>query len=253
MRLLTWNVNGIRAVMKKGFTDIMVMLDPDFVCIQETKAQKDQIVMDEGLYPYIYTCSAQKKGYSGTMIMTRYQPLSVAYGIGDPVHDTEGRVITLEYADCYVITVYTPNAGEGLKRLEYRQAWDAAFARYIGSLKKPVLLCGDFNVARGPMDIFDEKDGQNTAGYTPQEKEGFETRLLPLVQDAWRQLYPNTTGKYTWWSYYSRGREKNRGWRIDYWLVSPAWMDRVRDVEILDDIYGSDHCPVLLDIDWNIE
>lgn len=230
----------------------MAVLDPDFLCIQETKAQPDQIELDEAFYPYIYINSAKRKGYSGTMILSKYEPLSVQYGIGEPEHDLEGRVITLEYPAFYVITVYTPNAGEGLKRLEYREKWDIAFASFVKSLKKPVLLCGDFNVARGPLDIWDEKDGENSGGYTLQERAGFENGLMPLVRDAYRELYPEKNDQFTWWSYYSRGRERNRGWRIDYWLVSDCLMEKVEDVKIYDDIYGSDHCPVELEIDLEV-
>lgn len=250
MRLLTWNVNGIRAVMKKGFIDIMASLDPDFVCIQETKAQPDQIEIDEDLYPYIYINSAKKKGYSGTMILTRFEPENVFYGIGQEEHDQEGRVITLEYSNFYVVTVYTPNSGEGLKRLEYRQSWDKAFGKYIAGLneKKPVMLCGDLNVAHTSKDIWEGYKDTLASGNTPQEKEGLNKYLLPILTDAYRKLYPDKTDQYTWWSYYSRDRDKNRGWRIDYWLVSPSIIDKVEDVIIYDDIYGSDHCPVELDI-----
>lgn len=250
MRLITWNVNGIRAVMKKGFEQILDYLDADIVCLQETKAQPDQIELDEGLYPYQYINSARRKGYSGTLIASRIEPINVTYGIGIEEHDQEGRVITAEFEMFYLITVYTPNSGEGLKRLEYRQKWDEDFAKYVAGLesKKPVVLCGDLNVARGPLDIWDESDGINSAGYTKEEREGFETKLHPILEDAYRALYPDKTG-YTWWSYYSRGREKNRGWRIDYWLVSPVLMPKVRSVDILDDVFGSDHCPVELDID----
>ena len=252
MKLLTWNVNGIRAIQKKGFEQILDYIDADAVCLQETKAQPDQIELSEDLYPYQYVNSAQRKGYSGTMIAVRTQPKNVFYGIGQEEYDTEGRVITLEYEEFYLVTVYTPNSGDGLKRLEFRAAWDKAFAGYIASLNKPVLLCGDLNVARGPLDIWDEKDGLNTAGYTDTEKEGFEKELHPLLEDAFRALYPQKR-QYSWWSYYSRGRERNQGWRIDYWMVSPSVMDKVEDVEILDDVYGSDHCPVLLEIQMEME
>jgi exodeoxyribonuclease-3 len=251
LRLVTWNVNGIRAVLKKGFLEMMAMLDPDILCIQETKAQPDQIEIDEDFYPYMYINSAQKKGYSGTMIFSRYKPLSVRYGIGQQEHDNEGRVITLEFENFYVLTVYTPNAGENLKRLDYRALWDEAFTAYMTSLDKPVLACGDFNVARGELDIWDVKDGIGSGGFTDTEKAGFENLLSKGFVDAYRYLYPAKNDQFTWWSYYSRGRDANKGWRIDYWLVSQSIQDKIEDVQILDDIYGSDHCPVELDIDLN--
>lgn len=251
LRLVTWNVNGIRSVMKKGFEEIAASLDPDFFCLQEIKAMPDQVEIDDYLYPYRYINSAKRKGYSGTMIMTRYEAKSVSYGLGDFLEDDEGRVITLEYDNYYVVTVYTPNSKDQLARLDYRMKWDEAFGKYIASLneKKPVLLCGDFNVARGPKDIWDEADGIGSAGYSDEERNGFENNLLTFMSDAWRYLYPDTTDKYTWWSYVKRGRDKNRGWRIDYWLVSKQVEDKIKDVVIYDDIYGSDHCPVELDID----
>ncbi len=250
MRLITWNVNGIRAVMKKGLEQMLDYLDADIVCFQETKAQPDQIELSEDLYPYQYANSAVRKGYSGTLIASRIEPLSVVFGIGVEEHDTEGRVITAEFPEFYLVDVYVPNAGEGLRRLDYRVSWDQAFGAYVASLneKKPVLLCGDFNVARTPQDIWDQGEGEEgTAGYTPQEREGFEKNLLSFLSDSFRVLHPQSD-QYTWWSYYSRGRERNQGWRIDYWLVSPRFMNHVRDVRILDDVYGSDHCPVELEI-----
>lgn len=247
MKLLTWNVNGIRAIKKKGFEEIISILDPDFVCLQETKAQPEQIDLDD-LYPYEYIHSAKKKGYSGTMIMTYEKPVSVHYGINQEEHDQEGRVITLEYNDFYLIDVYVPNAGENLRRLEYRQEWDKAFGNYISSLDKPVLVCGDFNVANQEMDVYNEKLEKDKGGMTKEERFGFNTYLLNQLVDVYRLKNPEER-KYTWWSYYERGREKGEGWRIDYWLISPSLVDKVNSIEILDDIYGSDHCPVLLDID----
>lgn len=249
-RLLTWNVNGIRAVMKKGFEQILDFLDADVICLQETKAQPDQIELSEDLYPYQYINSAKRKGYSGTLIASRTEPLSVQYGIGQEEHDQEGRVLSAEFEDFFLVDVYTPNSGEGLKRLDYRAQWDQVFADFIESLqkKKPVLICGDFNVARSALDIWDEADGVNAAGYTQTEKDGFESRLMPIVKDVFRELYPEKR-QYSWWSYYSRGREQNRGWRIDYWLASPSLMPHIQDIEILDTVYGSDHCPVMLETD----
>ena len=250
MRLVTWNVNGIRAIMKKGFEDIMATLDPDIVCLQETKAQADQIEVDESLYPYQYINSAKRKGYSGTMIMGLDEPINVMYGIQDPVHDTEGRVITAEYDKFYLVDVYVPNSGEGLKRLDYRMEWDQAFSAYLKKLseKKPLLVCGDFNIARTAQDVYDEAAVSGFSGYTPEERSSFEAHFTPFLVDAYRALHPDKNG-YSWWNYYSRGRERGQGMRIDYWLVSPELMDKVRSVTILDDIYGSDHCPVELDID----
>lgn len=250
MKLITWNVNGIRAVMKKGLEQMLDFLDADIVCFQETKAQPDQIELDEDLYPFQYANSAVKKGYSGTLIASRVEPLNVTYGLGIEEHDQEGRVITAEFDDFYLVNVYTPNSGEGLKRLGYREEWDKVFSSHIDALneKKPVLLCGDFNVARNPEDIWDGGVLETgTAGFTDEERQGFENGLMKNMTDSWRVLHPEDR-QYTWWSYYSRGRERNQGWRIDYWLVSPRFMDRVEDVRILDDVFGSDHCPVELDI-----
>lgn len=182
------------------------------------------------------------------MIASRYEPLSVRNGIGIEEHDQEGRVITAEFPDFYLVTVYTPNSGSGLKRLEYRQRWDAAFAEHLKSLDKPFLVCGDLNIARGPLDIWDEKDGVDAAGYTPEEREDFESLLMPLCVDVFRETYPDKQA-YTWWSYQSRGRQRNAGWRIDYWLASPVLLEKVKDIAVLDDVFGSDHCPVELDID----
>lgn len=250
-RLLTWNINGYRAILNKGLEQILDVLDADIVCFQETKAQPEQIELDEELYPYQYKYSANKKGYSGTMIASRIEPLSVHYGLGVDEMDTEGRVIRLEFEHCNVITVYTPNTQGNLKRKDFRQQWDQAFYEYLSSLEKPFMLCGDLNVARTALDIWDEKDGLNQAGYTEFEKEGLN-RHLSLSKDVFRELYPQKR-QYTWWSYYSRGRERNEGWRIDYWLVSNSLFDEVEDITIYDDIYGSDHCPVLLEMRMDIE
>lgn len=248
MRLLTWNVNGIRAVMKKGLEQILDLIDADIVCLQETKCQPDQIELSKDLYPYQYANSAVRKGYSGTLIASRYEPLSVRYGMEQEEFDQEGRVITAEFPDFFLVTVYTPNSGAGLKRLEFRKAWDAAFASWLAALDKPFVVCGDLNVARNALDIWDEKDGLNMAGYTDTERNDFETLLTPIAVDVYRELHPDTRG-YTWWSYQSRGRQRNAGWRIDYWLTSPVLLSKVREIEILDDVFGSDHCPVLMDID----
>ncbi|MDY2957949.1 exodeoxyribonuclease III [Floccifex sp.] len=248
MKLISWNVNGIRAVMKKDFIEILYALDADIFCIQETKAQEDQIEVDCELYPYQYKYSAQRKGYSGTMILCKEQPLNVSYGINDAIHDTEGRVITLEYDQYYVVTVYTPNSQDGLKRLDYRMEWDKAFAQYIRSLNKPVMVCGDFNVANEEIDIKNPKTNRRNAGFTDEERDSFKTNLLSFLTDTYRELYPEKV-EYSWWSYRFKAREKNAGWRIDYWLVSNDLKEKVRDAKILTDIYGSDHCPVELDIE----
>lgn len=248
MRLLTWNVNGLRAIMKKGFEDIIVSLDPDFVCLQEIKAMPEQVEIDPDLYPYMYINPAKRKGYSGTLILTRFEPLNVCYGVGVEELDQEGRTIALEYEDFVVITVYTPNAQDNLKRIDFRLAWDAAFAKFVSSFAKPVMVCGDFNVAETDKDVFDAIANEGKTGFSKEERESFAKHLRSQLDDAFRIVHPDEI-KYSWWSYYSRGREKGEGWRIDYWLVSPQLDEKINDVIIYDDIYGSDHCPVELDID----
>lgn len=248
MKYISWNVNGIRAVMKKDFVEILYALDADVFCIQETKAQPDQIEVECELYPYQYINSAQRKGYSGTMVFSKKEPLSVSYGINNPEHDTEGRVITVEFDTHYLITVYTPNAGSELKRLDYRMEWDKAFTDYVTSLNKPVVLCGDLNVANEEIDLKNPKTNHKNAGFTDEERNSFKQNLLMHFKDSYRTLYPEKV-EYSWWSYRFKAREKNAGWRIDYWLVSPEMMDKVEDSKILTDIYGSDHCPVELDFE----
>lgn len=250
MRLLTWNVNGFRAVKKKGLEQILEFLDVDIFCLQEIKAMPDQIELDEDLFPYQYINSAERKGYSGTMIASRIEPLSVTFGLGDENVadiDKEGRVVTAEFEDFMVVTVYTPNAKDGLARIADRERWDKAFAKYVNHLPKPALLCGDMNIARGPLDIWDEADGIGSAGYSDIERNDFESLLMPHYEDVYRVLHPQGQD-YSWWSYYSRGRERNQGWRIDYWLASPSLMPEIQSIEILGDVYGSDHCPVLLEL-----
>lgn len=247
MKLISWNVNGIRACINKGFIDIVDALDADVFCLQETKAQPEQIEISKELYPYQYAYSAIRKGYSGTMILSRKEPLSVSYGLQIEEHDKEGRVITAEFEDFYLVTVYTPNSGDGLKRLEYRMEWDKAFSSYIRSLNKPVVICGDLNVANEEIDIKNPKTNRRNAGFTDEERESFKTNLLPHVKDTFRTLYPDKV-EYSWWSYRFNARKNNAGWRIDYWLVSPELMEKVEDSKILTDIYGSDHCPIELDI-----
>lgn len=249
MRLISWNVNGIRAVLKKDFVEILYALDADLFCIQETKAQPEQIEVDCELYPYRYMNSAIRKGYSGTMIFAKEEPLSVHYGIGIEEHDQEGRVITLEYPDFYLVTVYTPNSGSELKRLDYRMTWDEAFGKYISSLEgKAVYVCGDLNVAHNEIDLKNPKSNRRNAGFTDEERHSFEDQLLARGWiDTFRQLYPEKI-QYSWWSYRMQAREKGVGWRIDYWLTNEEGMKRVQDSQILDDVYGSDHCPVLLEL-----
>ncbi len=247
MKLISWNVNGIRACINKGFIDIVDALDADVFCLQETKAQPEQIEISKELYPYQYAYSAIRKGYSGTMILSRKEPLSVSYGLQIEEHDKEGRVITAEFENFYLVTVYTPNSGDGLKRLEYRMEWDKAFSSYIRSLNKPVVICGDLNVANEEIDIKNPKTNRRNAGFTDEERESFKTNLLPHVKDTFRTLYPDKV-EYSWWSYRFNARKNNAGWRIDYWLVSPELMEKVEDSKILTDIYGSDHCPIELDI-----
>lgn len=248
MKLISWNVNGIRAVLKKDFVDILYTLDADIFCIQETKAQPDQIEVEcEDIYPYQYMNSAQRKGYSGTMIFCKEKPLSIRYGIERPEHDSEGRVITLEYEDYDILTVYTPNSGAGLKRLDYRMEWDKAFSEYVTGLKKPVIICGDLNVANEEIDIKNPQTNHRNAGFTDEERDSFKTNLLTHFKDSYRTLYPEKV-EYSWWSYRTKARERNAGWRIDYWLVPEALWDHVEDSQILTDIYGSDHCPIELDL-----
>ena len=247
MKFISWNVNGIRAVLKKDFVEILYALDADVFCIQETKAQPEQIEVDCELYPYQYKYSAERKGYSGTMIFCKEEPLSVKYGIGIEEHDTEGRVIAIEYDDYYVLTVYTPNAGSELKRLDYRMEWDIAFGKYVQSLDKPVFICGDLNVANEEIDLKNPSSNHRNAGFTDEERNSFKENLLTNYKDSYRTLYPEKV-EYSWWSYRFNARAKNAGWRIDYWLVDPKLWDRVQDSKILTDVYGSDHCPVELDI-----
>ncbi len=248
MKLLTWNLNGYRAVQKKGLEQILSLIDAQIACFQETKAQPDQIEMDEYLYPYTYINSAVKKGYSGTMIASLEPAEKVVYGLGIEELDQEGRVITAYFKDFALVTVYTPNSQNALKRLDFRQQWDEAFAAYCKSIDRPVLICGDMNIARTPLDIWDEKDGIGAAGYSLEERNNFENYLMDDFVDLFRELYPEKR-QYSWWNYKTRGRDRNEGWRIDYWLASKELLPKVRSVQILDDVFGSDHCPVLLDID----
>ena len=248
MKFISWNVNGFRACLDKGFADFFNEADADFFCVQETKMQKGQAEFSPEGY-YQYWNSAEKKGYSGTAIFTKHEPLTVNYGIGIPEHDTEGRAITLEYADFYLLCVYTPNSQKELARLGYRMSWEDALREYILGLdrKKPVVYCGDLNVAHCEIDIKNPKTNHMSAGFSDEERGKFSELLQEGFADSFRRLYPDTV-KYSWWSYMYHAREKNVGWRIDYFVVSERLMDRVRDAFILNDVMGSDHCPVGLEL-----
>lgn len=248
MKCISWNVNGLRSVMQKGFIDILYELDADVFCIQETKAQPDQIEVYCGLYPYQYINSAERKGYSGTMVLCKEEPLSVKYGIGDSYFDSEGRVITLEYPEFYLVTVYTPTSSQGLKRLDFRLDWDIVFGNYVNSLDKPVMICGDFNVANDAVDVRYPMMFKGSAGFSDEERISFRKNLLNNFIDTYRALYP-TKIQYSWWSYRGGARQNNVGMRLDYWLVSPELKDKVKSSRILTNILGSDHCPITLDID----
>ena len=250
MKLISWNVNGLRAAMGKGFMDTFAQLDADAFCLNETKLQPGQIELDLPGY-HQYWNSAEKKGYSGVAVFTRQEPLSVAYGIGIEEHDHEGRVITLEFEDYYLVTVYTPNSQDGLKRLEYRMRWEDAFLSYLKSLEreKPVVLCGDLNVAHQEIDIKNPKSNRMNAGFTDQEREKMTRLLNAGFVDTFRALHPDETGAYSWWSYRFHARENNAGWRIDYFIVSESLREHVREAAIHPEIFGSDHCPVELVLD----
>lgn len=247
MKLVSWNVNGLRACLKKGFLESFQSLDADVFCLQETKLQPGQVELDLPGYAQ-YWNSAEKKGYSGTAVFTRREPLAVTYDIGDADHVGEGRSITLEFPDCYVVTVYTPNAQEGLARLPYRMAWEDAFRAYLRELdgKKPVIVCGDLNVAHEEIDLKNPKTNRGNAGFSDEERAKFGELLAAGFTDTFRWLYPDRTGAYSWWSYRFHARENNAGWRIDYFLVSDRLRERIAAAEIHADIYGSDHCPVSL-------
>lgn len=251
MRFISWNVNGLRAVRKKGFDDIFLSLNADFFCIQETKLQEGQIDIDFPGYES-YWCYAEKKGYSGTAIFTKHTPLSVSYNIGIEEHGTEGRTITLEYEDFYLVCVYTPNAQDGLKRLDYRMSWEDAFREYLCSLDKlkPIIVCGDMNVAHEEIDLKNAKANVGNPGFSDEERAKFTELLSAGFTDSFRYLYPDRRGAYSWWSYRAAARERNVGWRIDYFVVSDRLRDNIKDAYILPEITGSDHCPVGLDMSW---
>lgn len=245
MKLISWNVNGLRACCDKGFRDAFLSLDADFFCLQETKMQEGQLDLAFDGYSS-YWNYAEKKGYSGTAIFTRHQPLSVSYGLGIDEHDHEGRVITLEMEQFYLVTVYTPNSQDGLKRLDYRMTWEDEFRAYLKRLdeQKPVLVCGDLNVAHKEIDLKNPKTNRMNAGFTDQEREKFQTLLDAGFIDTFRHFYPEQTGIYSWWSYRFKAREKNAGWRIDYFLASARLADKLEGAKIHTEIFGSDHCPV---------
>lgn len=245
IKLISWNVNGLRACCDKGFRDIFTQLDADFFCLQETKMQEGQLDLSFEGYTS-YWNYAEKKGYSGTAIFTKHQPLQVTYGLGIDEHDHEGRVITLEMEKFFLVTVYTPNSQDGLKRLDYRMTWDDDFRAYLQKLdqSKPVLVCGDLNVAHKEIDLKNPKTNRMNAGFTDQEREKFQLLLDAGFIDTFRYFYPEQTNIYSCWSYRFKAREKNAGWRIDYFLASASLADKLKEAKIHTEIFGSDHCPV---------
>ena len=249
MKLVSWNVNGLRACINKGFNDFFTAAAADIVCLQETKMQQGQAEVHFPGYEQFWN-SAEKKGYSGTAVFSRQTPLSVAYGMGIAEHDQEGRIITLEFDDYQLINVYTPNSQRGLTRLEYRMQWEDAFRDHISRLasKKPVIICGDLNVAHQEIDIKNPASNKNNAGFTQQERDKMTELLESGLTDSFRHLYPERRDAYSWWSYMSNARERNIGWRIDYFLVSSRMDQEIREAAILPEVMGSDHCPVVLEI-----
>lgn len=250
MKLVSWNVNGLRAIYKKGFEESFKELDADIFCIQETKMQEGQIELDlQGYYQYYNY--AERKGYSGTAIFTKKEPLKVSYGIGIEEHDKEGRVITLEFDKFYMVNCYTPNSGRELARLEYRMTWEDEFKKYLIKLdkQKPVIICGDLNVAHTEIDLKNPKSNRKNAGFTDEERSKIEELLNSGFTDSFRKMYPDKEGAYTWWSYMFNARANNAGWRIDYFLVSDRISKNIKDAYIYSEIMGSDHCPVELEIE----
>ena len=250
MKFISWNVNGLRACIDKGFADIFNRLDADFFCLQETKVQAGQVDLPFEGYTS-YWNYAEKKGYSGTAIYTRHQPVGVSYGIGREEHDREGRVVTLEMPSFYLVDVYTPNSQDELRRLDYRMEWEDEFRRYLQELdaRKPVIVCGDMNVAHQEIDLKNPKTNRRNAGFTDEERQKFGQLLAAGFTDSFRYFYPEATGVYSWWSYRFRAREKNTGWRIDYFLVSDRLRPQLRSAAIHTDIFGSDHCPVEVQVE----
>ena len=249
MKFISWNVNGLRACLQKGWQDFFDRENADFFCLQETKLQQGQIALELPGYEQ-YWCCAEKKGYSGTAIFAKHSPLSVAYGLGIPELDTEGRLITLEYPDFYLLTCYTPNAQRELARIDHRLRWEEAFRNYLIALdeKKPVILCGDLNVAHKEIDLKNPAANRGNAGFSDQERAAFSALLDAGFTDTFRHLHPEVTGCYTWWSYMFKARQNNAGWRIDYFLVSNRLAEKIADTPIYSDIPGSDHCPVGLEL-----
>lgn len=250
MKFISWNVNGLRACLQKGFQEFFDTAQADFFCLQETKLSPGQLCLPLPGY-HDYWCYAEKKGYSGTAVFAKEEPLSVSYGLGVPELDTEGRLITLEYPGFYLVTCYTPNAQRELARIDHRLKWDAAFRDYIRGLdaKKPVILCGDLNVAHKEIDLKNPAANRGNAGFSDQERQSFQETLDLGFTDSFRHLYPDVTGAYSWWSYMFHAREKNVGWRIDYFLVSDRAAPKIREAAIRSEIFGSDHCPVELVMD----
>ncbi len=251
MLLISWNVNGIRAVIKKNFSEFISDHQPDILCLQETKARPEQVDLPLELAGYhTYWNSAEKPGYSGTAIFSKIKPLNVSYGIGMEEHDTEGRVITAEFPDFHLVTVYTPNSQNELRRLPYRRRWNADFLAYCKKLEKtkPVIFCGDLNVAHREIDLARPKQNQKNAGFTPEERADFDAILSANFIDSFRHFHPDTRDAYSWWSYRAGARGKNIGWRLDYFCLSASLIDKVKRAEILSDVLGSDHCPVALEI-----
>ena len=253
MKFISWNVNGIRACLEKGFLDAFTAMDADFFCLQETKAQPEQVSLELPGYEQFWN-SAEKKGYSGTAIFTKHHPISVAYGVGVEELDHEGRLITLEYPDFYIATCYTPNAQDGLKRIDHRMAWEDAFRSYLMKLDetKPVIVCGDLNVAHQEIDLKNPKSNRGNAGFSDEERGKFSDLLASGFTDTFRYLYPDAAGIYSWWSYRYNARANNAGWRIDYFLVSNRLQDKILSAAIHNEIFGSDHCPVELELSMEV-
>ncbi len=250
MRLISWNVNGIRAAVKKGFMDFFNDVDADIFCLQETKLSAGQLDLElEGFHQYWNY--AEKKGYSGTAVFTKEEPIHVSYGIDMEEHDKEGRVITCEYEDFFLVTCYTPNSQRGLARLDYRMEWEEDFRKYLNMLDqvKPVVLCGDLNVAHKEIDLKNPSSNRKNAGFSDEERSQFQNLLDAGYTDTFRHLYPDAADRYSWWSYITKARERNAGWRIDYFVVSDRLADDIVEADIRDDIFGSDHCPVYLELD----
>ena len=250
MRFVSWNVNGLRACMQKGFMDFFNSINADCFCLQETKLQEGQLQLDLPAYCQFWNY-AQKKGYSGTAVFSRIAPISVSYGLGIEELDTEGRLITLEFSEYYLVTCYTPNAQRDLARIDHRMKWESAFSGYLAELdkEKPVIICGDLNVAHQEIDLKNPASNRGNAGFSDQERSCFQNLLSTGFTDTFRYLYPTATGAYTWWSYMFNARQNNAGWRIDYFLVSNRIADRITATPIYSDILGSDHCPVGLELD----